>query len=98
MSFETISTKKLALIMIGIGVVAISIISGFQARDVLFAQNITEETRVIIKTEQGTCILQASDNVPREIPNCSYSLGDLVSITYKREQPAVISHEPAGQD
>jgi hypothetical protein len=74
------------------GVVIVFAISGFQARDVLFAPNITEETQVIIKNEQGTCTVQAEDDVPRTIENCPYDVGDTISITYKREQPPILEH------
>ncbi|MDP8902357.1 MAG: hypothetical protein M3M86_01160 [Thermoproteota archaeon] len=78
--------------MIIAGVVIVFAISGFQARDVLFAPNIAEETQVIIKNEQGTCTVQAEDDVPRTIENCPYDVGDTISITYKREQPPILEH------
>lgn len=68
------------------------LISGFQARDVFFAPNITEETKVIIKDEQGTCTVQAEDDIPRTIDNCPYNEGDMISITYKRERPPISEH------
>ncbi len=92
MSLQGLSLGKLAIILIVAGVVIVFLISGFQARDVLFAPNITEETEVIIKDEQGTCIVQAQDDVPRTISNCTYDVGDIISITYKREQPAILEH------
>jgi hypothetical protein len=49
------------------GVAIVFLISGFQVKDALFAPNITEETQVIIKDEQGTCTVQAADDVPRTI-------------------------------
>ena len=78
--------------MIVAGVAIVFLISGFQVRDVLFAPNITEETRVIIKGEQGTCTVQAEDDVPRTISDCPYEVGDTISITYKREQPPISEH------
>jgi hypothetical protein len=91
MSLQGLSLGKLAIILIIAGVVIVFAISGFQARDVLFAPNITEETEVIIK-QQGTCTVQAEDDVPRTISNCTYDVGDIISITYKREQPAILEH------
>ncbi len=91
MSLQGLSLGKLAIILIIAGVVIVFAISGFQARDVLFAPNITEETEVIIK-EQGTCTVQADDDVPRTISNCAYDVGDIISITYKREQPSILEH------
>lgn len=92
MSLQGLSLGKLAIILIIAGVVIVFLISGFQVRDVLFAPNVTEETEVIIKDEEGTCTVQAEDDVPRTINNCTYDLGDIVSITYKREQPAILEH------
>ncbi len=92
MSVAGLSLGKIAIILIIAGVVIVFAISGFQARDVLFAPNITEETQVIIKNEQGTCTVQAEDDVPRTIENCPYDVGDTISITYKREQPPILEH------
>ena len=90
--FESLSLKKLALIMIAAGVIIVFAISGFQARN-LFAQAVTEETTVGIK--QGTnCVVEGSDRVPRTISNCPYNIGDTVSITYKPQQPNIERHEP----
>ena len=92
MSVAGLSLGKIAMILIVAGVVIVFAISGFQARDVLFAPNITEETEVIIKDEQGTCTIQAADDVPRTISDCAYDVGDIISITYKREQPPILEH------
>ncbi len=91
MSFQDISMKKLAIIIIAAGVIVVFVLSGFQARNV-FAPSVTEEAQVSIK--QGTtCVVEGSDRVPREIPNCPYNQGDTVSITYKPQQPAIERHE-----
>jgi hypothetical protein len=92
MSLQGLSLGKLAIVLIIAGVAIVFLISGFQARDVLFAPNVKEETEVIIKDEQSTCTVQADDDVPRTISNCSYNVGDIISITYKREQPAILEH------
>ena len=93
MSLQGLSLGKLAIILIAAGVGIVFLISGFQARDVLFAPNVTEESEVIIKDEQqGICTVQAEDDVPRTISNCPYNIGDTLSITYKREQPPILEH------
>ncbi len=92
MSLHNIPLGRLAIILIVAGVAIVFLISGFQARNVLFAPNITEETPVIIKGEDGTCTVQANDDVPRTIANCPYNVGDTISITYKREQPPISEH------
>lgn len=91
MSLAGLSLGKLAIILIAAGVVIVFAISGFQVRDVFFAPNITEETQVIIK-EGTTCTVQAEDDVPRTISDCTYDVGDTISITYKREQPSISEH------
>ena len=97
MSLHNVSLGKLAIILIAAGVGIVFLISGFQARDVFFAPDVTEETAVIIKDEQGTCTVQAEDDVPRTIDNCPYNVGDTISITYKREQPAISGHHLVGE-
>lgn len=93
MSVAGLSLGKIAIILIAAGVAIVFLISGFQARDVLFAPNITEETEVIIKDEQQRiCTVQAGDDVPRTISDCAYNVGDVISITYKREQPPILEH------
>ncbi len=93
MSLQGLSLGKLAVVLIAAGVGIVFLISGFQARDVLFAPSVTEESQVIIKDEQqGTCTVQAEDDVPRTITDCPYDVGDTISITYKREQPPISEH------
>jgi hypothetical protein len=93
MSLHDISLKRLAIIMIAAGVIIVFALSGFQARN-LFAPSITEDAQVIIKNQQdGTCIVEGSDRVPRTISNCPYNTGDTVSISYKSEQPSIERHE-----
>jgi hypothetical protein len=92
MSFHDLSPRTLAIIIIAAGIIIVFAISGFQARN-LFAPSITEDIRVIIKNQDGTCIVEGSDNVPRTISNCPYYIGDIVSITYKPQQPSIERHE-----
>ncbi len=93
MSLHDLSLKTLAVIIIVAGVIIVFAISGFQARN-LFAPSITEDAQVVIKNEQdGTCIVEGSDRVPRTISNCPYNRGDTVSISYKPEQPSIERHE-----
>ena len=93
MSLHDLSLKTLAVIIIVAGVIIVFAISGFQARN-LFAPSITEDAQVVIKNEQdGTCIVEGSDRVPRTISNCPYNTGDRVSISYKPEQPSIEKHE-----
>ena len=94
MSFHDLSLKTVAIILIAAGVIIVFAISGFQARN-LFAPSVTEDAQVVIKNqEQGTCVVEGSDRVPRNISNCPYNTGDTVSITYKPQQPSIERHEP----
>ena len=92
MSLHDLSLKTVALIMIAAGVIIVFALSGFQARS-LFAPSITEEAQVVIKNQDGTCVVEGSDRVPRTISNCPYNTGDTISITYKSEQPSIERHE-----
>ena len=82
----------MVVLAIAAGVLIVFLISGFQIFQVL-APAITEEVPVILK-QNGVCIVEASDDVPREINNCTYEQGEQIIITYKREQPPVESHGP----
>jgi len=93
MSLHDLSLKTLAIIIIVAGVLIVFAISGFQVRN-LFAPSVTEHAQVLIENEQdGSCIVEGSDRVPRTISNCPYNVGDTVSITYKPEQPSIERHE-----
>jgi hypothetical protein len=98
MSLQGISLGKVAIILITSGVaylcVAYLCICHFRlsnTRYLFFAPNITEETQLIIK-EQGTCTVQAEDDMPRTIVDCPYDVGDTISITYKREHPHIATN------
>ncbi len=94
MSLHDISLKKLAIIIIAAGIIIVFAISGFKARN-LFAPSIIEDAQVVIKNEQdGTCVVEGSDRMPRTISDCQYNMGDTVSITYIPEQPSIEKHEP----
>lgn len=91
MSFHDISPKKLAIILIVAGVIAVFAISGFQAKNI-FAPSVTEEAKVTIK-QGDKCIVEGSDGVPRDIENCPYNEGDTLLITYKPKLPSLERHE-----
>jgi hypothetical protein len=86
------SPKILAVITIVAGILIVFFISGFQILTV-FSPGITEEVIVSIK-QNGLCIVDASDSIPREIPNCPYEKGEQIVITYKPQQPSIDSHRP----
>lgn len=73
-------------------VIILFAISGFQVRDLL-APSITEVVKVLLKNQDGTCVVEGSDNVPRTITGCQYNVGDTLSITYKPQQPTIERHE-----
>lgn len=55
---------------------------------------ILSDARVVIKDASGTCILEASDKIPRVIHNCPYDKEDIVTITYKKGSPDIKGHSP----
>jgi Na+/H+ antiporter NhaC len=87
------SPAILAILLIGAGIVIVFFLSGFQIFDVL-SPGISEEVIVAIK-QADVCIVEASDNVPRQIQDCPYNEGQRIIIVYKYEQPRVESHSPA---
>ncbi|MGA7370207.1 MAG: hypothetical protein WBX01_13855 [Nitrososphaeraceae archaeon] len=86
------SPALLAILFVAAGIVIVFFISGFQIFDVL-SPGISEEVVVSIK-QNDVCIVEASDNVPRQIQNCPYQEGQRITIVYKYEQPAIESHGP----
>jgi hypothetical protein len=78
--------KKLGIL---VGVIAlgsffaVQAMFGFPIKD-LVRNEVTEESKVVIKDQQGTCIVEASDHQPRGIPNCPYNVGDTLIITFKK--------------
>ncbi|MGC1135195.1 MAG: hypothetical protein WA941_20370, partial [Nitrososphaeraceae archaeon] len=59
----------------------------------VFSPGTSEEVVVSIK-QDNLCIVEASDNVPRQIQDCPYDVGQRIIIVYKYEQPAIESHSP----
>jgi hypothetical protein len=96
--FAKISTKKLA-ILFGLAFfgafMLIQMTQGFPLKDILFRQQFTEEVQVKIK-QAGICIVEPSDEQPREIKNCSYNVGDKLIVTYSKNGAGVDSYRPVG--
>jgi hypothetical protein len=83
----------LAIIFIGGGILLVFGLSGFQVIQ-LFSPGTTEEVAVSTK-QGGSCIVEASDRIPREISNCPYEEDERIIITYKTQQPSIESHRAA---
>ncbi|MGB7884581.1 MAG: hypothetical protein WBL44_17810 [Nitrososphaeraceae archaeon] len=80
----------MAIFFIGGGILLVFALSGFQVTQ-LFSPGITEEVVISVK-QGGSCIVEASDSIPREISNCPYEEGERIIITYKAQQPSIESH------
>lgn len=91
MSLESIPPKRLAIFLIAGGVLAVFVITGFQAKNI-FAPSVTEDVKILIK-QNDVCIVEASDRVPRTISDCQYNIGDVISISYKPQQPSIEKYE-----
>jgi hypothetical protein len=91
MSFQNISMWKLAIIFIVAGAVIVFALLGSSAKN-FFAKSVTEDVSVKLKND-GNCIVEPSDQIPRVISNCNYAVGDNLSVTYKPQQPAIEKHE-----
>ena len=92
--FERMSTKKLA-ILFGLAFfgafMLIQMIQGFPLKDIIFREQATEEVQVMFKNGD-TCIVEPSDQQPRDIHNCPYNKGDTLIITYTKNGAEVNSH------
>ena len=67
------SPAILAVVLVAVGIVIVFFISGFQIFSV-FSPGTSEEVTVSMK-QNGVCIVEASDNFPRQIQACPYEEG-----------------------
>jgi len=96
--FDKISTKKLA-ILFGLAFfgafMLIQMTQGFPLKDIIFQKLLTEE--VSVKIKQGDiCVVEPSDQQPRDISNCPYNVGDKLIITYSKNGAGINSYKLAG--
>jgi hypothetical protein len=90
MDFE-FSPKWLAVLFIIAGVVVVFMLMGGSLTQ-LFSSPIQE--RVLVQIKEGdTCIVEASDGVPRSINNCPYQQADNITISYKQGLPSLEGHQ-----
>jgi hypothetical protein len=96
--FAKISTKKLA-ILFGLAFfgafMLIQMTQGFPLKDIIFRQQVTEEVQVKIK-QASICVVEPSDEQPREIKDCPYDVGDKLIITYSKNGAGIDSYRLAG--
>ena len=90
MDFD-LSPKMLAILFILAGVVLVFILLGGSLQQ-LFSQSIQETVIVKIK-QNGTCIIEASDGIPRAIENCPFSEGENFTIYYKQGLPSIETYK-----
>jgi hypothetical protein len=84
--FSRLSGKEFGIIVILAiigGFFAVQAMFGFPIKDII-RREITEEDKVVLKDQQGTCVVMGSDQHPRGIPNCPYKIGDTLIVTYKQ--------------
>lgn len=84
--FSRMSGKGLGIIVIIAiigGFFAVQAMFGFPIKDII-RKEVTEENKVILKDQEGTCVVEGSDQQPRGIPNCPYKIGDTVIVTFKQ--------------
>jgi len=86
MDFD-LSPKMLAFLFIIAGIVLIFILMGGSLQQ-LFSPSIQELVVVKIK-QNGTCIVEASDGIPRSVENCPYSQGQNFTVYYKQGLPNI---------
>ena len=84
--FSRMSGKELGIIIIIAiigGFFAVQAMFGFPIKD-LIRKEVTEEAKVVLKDQEGTCVVEGSDHQPRGIPNCPYKIGDTLIVTFKQ--------------
>ncbi|WP_148687222.1 hypothetical protein [Candidatus Nitrosocosmicus hydrocola] len=86
MDFD-LSPKMMAVLFIILGVVVVFLLMGGSLQQLL-SSSIQETVSVKIK-QNDTCIVEASDGIPRSINNCPFNVGDNVTITYKQGLPTI---------
>jgi len=89
MDFE-FSPKMLAILFIIAGVIVVFMLMGGSLTQ-LFSSSIKENVPVQIK-QNDTCIVEASDGIPRSINNCPYQQGENITINYKQGFPELEGH------
>ena len=93
--FSRMSGKELGIIVIIAaigGFFAVQAMFGFPIKDIIIRKEITGEARVVLKDNQGTCIVEGSDQEPRTIPNCPYKIRDKLIITFKQGTVPIEKH------
>ena len=90
MDFD-LSPKILAVFFVIAGIVVVFMLMGGSLTQ-LFSGSIEEAVSVQIK-QGNTCVVEASDGVPRSIDNCPYELADNLTISYKQRIPGIESHK-----
>jgi len=61
----------------------------------LIRDEVSEQATVLIK-QDTTCVVEASDQRPRTIENCSFDAGDSLLISYKEGTLPILSASRAG--
>lgn len=89
MDFEY-SPKWLAVLFVIAGIVIVFMLMGGSLTQ-LFSSSIQESVLVQIK-EGDTCVVEASDGIPRSINNCPYQKGDNITVSYKKGLPTLERH------
>ncbi len=90
MDFE-FSPQWLAVLFIIVGVVVVFMLMGGSLTQLISA-NIQESDLVQIR-EGDTCIVEASDGIPRTINNCPYQQGDNVTMSHKQGFPSLENYQ-----
>jgi hypothetical protein len=92
--FSRMSGKELGIIVIIIaigGFFAVQAMFGFPIKDII-RKEVTEEAKVVLKNDQGTCVVEEPDREPRGIPNCPYKIGDTLVVTFKQGTAPIEKH------
>lgn len=93
--FSRMSGKELGIVVILAivgGFLTVQAMFGFPIKDIIIRKEIIGEAKVVLKDNQGTCIVEGSDQEPRTIPKCPYKIGDKFIITFKQGTVPIEKH------
>jgi hypothetical protein len=87
----------------GILLVAAAVVGIFFVLQALFGfpifkpkSDIVDSNAVVIIKDQsdGSCIVEASDRIPRSLSECPYEKDDMITITYTEGTDQIKNHKP----
>lgn len=93
--FDRMSGKTLA-ILFGLAFfgafMLIQMVQGFPLASLFVKETVQEETIIKLK-QDSVCSIELSDQQPRDMKDCPYSIGDHVLVTYNKNNFQIVKHQ-----